>query len=100
MNQEQIIYIVQHTALICVFRTECAQQCSAIRDALSLCKEVYSLICTSPKRLARFKVLQQQRHPEEAIGLNPIYNSLDSLYSCFKFFSQEFMMSFCKILRK
>ena len=42
------------------------------RDALTLGKEVYNLICTSPKRLARFKVLQQQLHPHEALGLKHI----------------------------
>lgn len=64
------IHCAAHCLNLCL--QECAQRCSAIRDALSLCKEVYNLICTSPKRLARFKVLQQQLHPDEALGLKPI----------------------------
>lgn len=64
------IHCAAHCLNLCL--QECAQRCSAIRDALSLCEEVYNLICTSPKRLARFKVLQQQLHPDEALGLKPI----------------------------
>ena len=64
------IHCAAHCLNLCL--QECAQRCSAIRDVLSLCEEVYNLICTSPKRLARFKVLQQQLHPDEALGLKPI----------------------------
>ncbi|XP_003389518.1 PREDICTED: zinc finger MYM-type protein 1-like [Amphimedon queenslandica] len=74
LRQEEPRAHFKHCAAHCLnlCLQECAQRCSAIRDALSLCKEVYNLICTSPKRLAKFKLLQQQLHPDAAIGLRPI----------------------------
>ena len=93
-----VVHCAAHCLNLCL--QECAQQCSAIRDALSLCKEVYNLICKSPKRLAKFKLLQQQLHPDAAIGLRPICPTrwtvrTAALNSILKNYD-----ALCKILRK
>lgn len=44
------IHCTAHCLNLCL--QECAQRCSVIRDALSMAKEIYNLICSSPKRLA------------------------------------------------
>ena len=65
------IHCAAHCLNLCL--QECAQCCSAIRDALSLAKEIYNLICSSPKRLARFKVLKEQLYPGSGVpGLKPL----------------------------
>ena len=63
------VHCAAHCLNLCL--QECARKCSAVRDALSLAKEIYNLICSSPKRLARFKVLKEQLHPGSP-GLKPL----------------------------
>ena len=68
MRQEEprahFVHCASHCLNLCL--QECAQGCSAISDALSLTKRIYNLICSSPKRLARFKVLKEQLHGSRA----------------------------------
>ena len=65
------IHCAAHCLNLCL--QECAQRCSDIRYALSLAKGIYNLICSSPKRVARFKVRKEQLHSGSgAPGLKPL----------------------------
>ena len=50
---------------------ECTHKFPCLRDALSLAKEIYNIISSSPKRLARFKAIKEELHLASP-GLKPI----------------------------